>query len=57
MNRMADIFNDELYKNGSSKAEIYAEYYNVGKKEYKDDGCLILNFLELNKQQPLTKNQ
>ena len=55
--RLADIFNDEFYKNGSSKVEIHVEYHNIGKKEYKDDGCFILDFLELSKQQPPTKNQ
>ena len=52
-----NIFNDEFYKNGSSKVEIHAEYQNVGKKEYEDDGGFILDFLELNEQQPPTKNQ
>ncbi len=55
--RFVNIFNDEFYKNRSSKAKIHTEYYNVGKKEYKDEGCFILDFLELNKQQPPTKNQ
>ncbi|MDE0327099.1 MAG: hypothetical protein OXN27_24505 [Candidatus Poribacteria bacterium] len=51
-----NIFNDEFYKNRSSKVEIHVEYQNVGKKEYKDDGGFTLDFLELNKQQPATKN-
>lgn len=55
--RMGNIFNDEFYKDRSSKVEIHVEYQNVGKKEYKDDGCFILDFLELNEQQPPTKNQ
>lgn len=55
--RLGNIFNDEFYKNGSSKVEIYVEYHNVGEKEYKNDGGFILDFLELSKQQPPTKNQ
>lgn len=52
-----NIFNDEFYKNRSSKVEIHVEYQNVGKKEYKDDSGFTLDFLELNKQQPPIKNQ
>ena len=51
-----NIFNDEFYKNRSSKVEIHVDYQNVGKKEYKDDSDFTLDFLELNKQQPPTKN-
>lgn len=55
--RMGNIFNDEFYKNRSSKVEIYVEYQNIGKKEYKDDGGFTLDFLELNEQQSPAKNQ
>ena len=54
--RISEIFNDELYENRSSQVEIQVEYQNVGKKEYKDGGGFILDFLERNKQ-PITKNQ